>query len=249
MNVALYGRTRRWCMTERGQKSLSTGQDHLTIGPSRMEWDGKTLCVQIDEVGMPIPQRVRGTIRLTPRAVFHETFLLNPDGTHLWRPIAPLCDVVVALENPALTWHGTGYLDHNRGDAPIATGFKRWDWSRLSDGVGAQVIYEGLRADDAPFALALGFTEDGCITPFTPPPPAALPPTRLWRMPRATRCDAEANPRVLATFEDTPFYSRSHIATLVGGQRREGVHESLSATRLDTPITRAMLPFRMPRRG
>lgn len=229
--------------------SLNTGADHLTIGPSRMEWDGETLCVHINEIGMPIPQRVRGTIRLTPRALFHETFLLNAQGTHLWRPIAPFCDVEVALEHPALTWRGTGYFDHNRGDTPIAAGFQRWDWSRLSDGAGAQVIYEGVRADASPFALALGFTEDGGITPFTPPPPAALPTTILWRMPRATRCDAGAKPRVLATFEDTPFYSRSHITTQIGGHRREGVHESLSATRLDTPIVRAMLPFRMPRRG
>ena len=46
------------------------------------------------------------------------------------------------------------------------------------------------------------------------------------------------------TLEDTPFYSRSRIE-VPGGL---AVHESLDLDRFSSPVVRAMLPFRMPRR-
>ena len=36
LNVALYGKRRRWAMTERGDKAVQRGADFLAIGPSAL---------------------------------------------------------------------------------------------------------------------------------------------------------------------------------------------------------------------
>jgi carotenoid 1,2-hydratase len=90
--------------------------------------------------------------------------------------------------------------------------------------------------------LAVG--ADGGLTPFAAPAPYALPKT-AWRLPRTTRSDAAA--RVETTLEDTPFYARSVISTVLGGEPATGVHESLSLSRFTNPVVQMMLPFRMPR--
>jgi carotenoid 1,2-hydratase len=62
---------------------------------------------------------------------------------------------------------------------------------------------------------------------------------------RETR--SEAGARVLATFEDSPFYARSAIAHRLDGQDATSMHESLELDRFSLGLVRAMLPFRMPR--
>jgi carotenoid 1,2-hydratase len=111
------------------------------------------------------------------------------------------------------------------------------------------VLYEGLKRDGSPFALALRFDREGRAEPFAPPPPQPLPKTRIWRIPRATHADAPAGATVARTLEDTPFYARSELTTRLLGQTTQAVHESLFLDRFAQPIVQAMLPFRMPRRG
>ncbi len=250
LNVALYGPgVRRWTMTERGKRHVAVSAEHFAIGPSALHWDGETLTIDIDEIGMPlpIPRRVRGTIRVRPRALTGHVVTLNPDGAHRWWPIAPVAEVEVELSEPALHWTGPGYLDMNRGDAPIAEGFRDWHWSRAATRDGAAVLYGGVRRDGSRFDLGWRFDRDGETTPLATPPVSSLSKSG-WRIARETRSDAGRPAALVATLEDTPFYARSLVKASLTGEEVTAMHESLSLDRFANPVVQAMLPFRMPRR-
>ncbi len=66
LNVALYGRPKRWAMTERGRHAVYRDATQLRIGPSLLHWDGDALAIDIDEVTAPLPARIRGTVRVHP---------------------------------------------------------------------------------------------------------------------------------------------------------------------------------------
>ena len=246
MNVVLYGDASRFAMTERRADSLSRGADHIAIGPSAMGWDGTALTVRIDERGAPLPRRIRGTVRLVPRGITAGPFRLDPAGRHRWWPMAPAARVEVALDEPGLSWRGGGYFDTNDGDEPLEAAFARWTWCRADLPDGAAILYDVHRRDGSAQNLSLSFAADGTRREIRAPLPAALPPTRLWRMRRETRSD-DGRSRVLRTFEDTPFYSRSLLASTLDGAPVRAVHESLSLDRFRNPLVRLMLPFRMPR--
>lgn len=250
LNVALYGpRVRRWTMTERGRRHVEVSREHFAIGPSALHWDGDTLTITIDEIGMPlpVPRRVRGTVRVRPHAITGHRVTLNPDGDHRWWPIAPAAAVEVALSEPDLCWSGPGYLDMNQGDAPIAEGFRDWHWSRAPTRDGAAVLYGGVRRDGSAFDLGWRFDRAGVATAIEPPPPAHLRKSG-WRIARETRSDAGHPAKVVDTLEDTPFYARSLVASSLHGEPVTAMHESLSLDRFASPVVQAMLPFRMPRR-
>ncbi|MEJ8851025.1 carotenoid 1,2-hydratase [Variovorax rhizosphaerae] len=250
LNVALYGDARsdnRWAMTERGRRSVQRDATTLRIGPSIMRWDGDVLVFDIDEVTVPIPSRLRGQVRVHPAAIVARSFALDDTAHHHWRPIAPCARVEVALSHPSLKWRGTGYLDSNTGTRPLEQDFPAWEWSRgtLRDG-RTVVLYDVTRRDAEPLSLAVAFDPSGGIEAFEPPGRAALPRTG-WRMDRSTRSTAGHAPKVLQTFEDAPFYSRSLIESHLLGERVTAVHESLSLERFAAPWCQWMLPFRMPR--
>lgn len=250
INVALYGpRHSRWAMTERGETQLTRDAASITIGPSQMRWDGDALTVEIDEIAVPLPRRIRGTVRLRPAAITANAYDLDDRGQHSWWPIAPRSRVEVELDHPDLRWSGRGYFDANAGMEPLEAGFRRWDWSRavLSDGSSA-ILYDTEQKDGMAYGLALQFDSDGAVSEFEPPPQQALPPT-LWRVGRKTRVDREGELGVRTTLEDAPFYSRSVLDTHLLGMPATAVHESLSLDRFARPVVQAMLPFRMPRRS
>jgi carotenoid 1,2-hydratase len=139
-----------------------------------------------------------------------------------------------------------GYLDSNFGQEPLERCFKRWDWSRAHTEAGTEILYDVVRRDGTERAIALRIDAQGELTSFSAPPRQPLPHTS-WRMARWTRSDASAQPRLLRTLEDTPFYARSLISACIDGQRITAIHESLSLDRLVNPFVRMMLPFRMPR--
>ncbi|MEM6934772.1 MAG: carotenoid 1,2-hydratase, partial [Pseudomonadota bacterium] len=56
-----------------------------------------------------------------------------------------------------------------------------------------------------------------------------------------------AEPEIIRTLEDSPFYMRSEVVTDICGERVHAVHESLDLDRFAHPIVKLMLPFRMPR--
>ena len=58
----------------------------------------------------------------------------------------------------------------------------------------------------------------------------------------------EATNAELAATRSELDTARSELETRLFGRQVAAVHESLSVGRLDTPVVRMMLPFRMPRR-
>jgi carotenoid 1,2-hydratase len=250
LNVALYGaRGHRWAMTERSRKDLHRDSAGLAIGPSSLRWEGDALSFRIDEKTVPWPSRISGTVRLIPAAITDRRFPLDRRSRHRWWPVAPCSRIEVNLDNPALSWSGSGYFDLNDGDEPLEDGFSHWDWARASfgDGKGAALLYDVTDRQGHRSGLTLAADETGSLTELEPPAPVALPRT-LWLMRRGTRADGAAGASVRKTLEDTPFYARSLLKTKLLGRETLAMHESLSLDRYRTHIVKSMLPFRMPRR-
>ncbi len=248
INVALYGgRGKRWSMTERGRQSMSRDRSSFTVGPSQCVWDGDKLIINVDEVAVPLPSRIRGTITLRPHALTTSPFFLHSNQRHQWQPIAPSADLEVAFDRPALNWRGRGYLDSNAGSEPLENGFKHWNWSRAHLNDETVIFYDVVERHQQPNGLALRFFADGRFETVAAPPGATLP-KGLWRVSRATRADQGMAASVKATLEDAPFYLRSLIDTHVFGKHTVAIHESLSLDRFDKRWVQMLLPFRMPRK-
>jgi carotenoid 1,2-hydratase len=248
LNVALYGASgKRWAMTERGRAGQRRTVETLAIGPSALHWDGAALTINVDEIGMPVPRRVRGTVRVVPSALTGRRYALDPAARHRWSPLAPVAQVEVDLQQPALRWSGPGYLDMNEGDSPLESDFSRWDWCCARTGDGAAVLYDTTLRNGTKACFGLRFDRAGGVAAFEPPPPVRLPRTG-WQVARGVRAD-DGIAAVRRTFEDTPFYARSEVTWRLEGEDVSGMHESLSLDRFRSPVVQAMLPFRMPRRA
>ncbi len=236
-------------MTDRGRSALRQSRDALQIGPSRMAWQNGSLVIDIDEISaLPRISGVRGEIRLTPSAVTEVEALLTPDARHIWRPFAPSARIEVNLTQ-GHCWSGHGYFDANFGQAALEADFKRWTWGRFPRAHGGTTcFYDGIRADGSTLALGLDVAADGSAARIEPPPLTRLGKTR-WAIQRATRCDAGATPRQTMSLLDAPFYSRSLVETRIGGETVTGVHEALDLGRFRSPIVKAMLAVRVPRRA
>lgn len=247
-NLALYGDRKRWTMTERASRALSRDAAQLSIGPSRISWSSQGFLAEIDEMAVPVPRRVRGRIHVSPHSVCSQLYPLDPDGRHVWRPIATMADIRVEFSEPRLSWTGAGYIDMNYGAVPLEQDFRSWNWSRGRSGRGANIFYDTVLKNGVTRQVSLAFDGSGRASSIAPPPVGELPRASIWRMPRAARSDAHIPPRVIETLEDTPFYARSLIEQCCEGERMRAIHESVSLQRFDTPIVKAMLPFRMPRR-
>jgi carotenoid 1,2-hydratase len=245
INVAIYRkRGKRWTMTERPRGAVGRTADTFAVGPSNLAWDGKSLTISIDEITVPIPGRIRGTVRMVPSAITQQAFTLNENGNHRWWPIAPCARVQVALDHPHLRWQGDGYFDINHGDAPLEFGFRDWQWARGATRDGAVILYEAQRRDGSRANLAMTFDLQGRMQAFQPPPAVELRRTG-WRVARNVRSEDTA--QIVRTLEDAPFYARSVVSTKMLGEPVSLMHESLSLDRFKMPLVQAMLPFRMPR--
>lgn len=247
INVALYGKGgKRWAMTERSAAAVSRATTHFEVGPSALTWDNGVMTIDIDEITVPIPTRIRGRIRVTPRALTTTALHLDAEGAHTWWPIAPISDVEVDLQSPARTWRGAGYLDSNWGTRPLEASFSTWNWSRARHGDDAVIYYDVMRRHGPPLDVALRFNAHGDAEPIDAPPIIALP-TSGWRVPRATRTDSGSGARIVASLEDTPFYNRAIVDTNLLGRPMRAVHEGLSLDRFASPWVQMLLPFKMPR--
>lgn len=247
LNVALYGAAgHRWAMTERRAVDLRREARMLAIGPSSLAWDGSVLTVAIDEVTVPLPGRLRGTLRLRPHALHDERHPLDAAGLHRWQPIAPRATVEVVMERPGLSWRGDAYFDSNDGDRGLELDFDSWTWSRTARGAETTVFYDVARSDGGTTHLALAYGDAGVARRVAAPPVATLRRTP-WGIERPTRSDPGSAPRVLATLEDGPFYARSDVEMLLGGAPARAIHESVSLRRFRKGWVRCLLPFKMPR--
>ena len=212
INVAVYtlgaGR-HRWAMTERGRAALRRSEATLRIGPSQITREGDTLEIDLDEVTVPWPSRLRGRVRVQANGWQTHPVALDEPGQHRWSVLAPRARVEVQLSAPALRWSGPAYVDRNWGDAPLERAFTRWDWSRarLHDD-STVVLYDVQRREGARKAWGLHFDAAGGVASVPLPQPAPLPAT-AWRLPRSTHGEAHRPAQVLHTLEDGPFYARS----------------------------------------
>ncbi len=248
LNVALYGPgVGRWAMTERCSKALNPSANGLAIGPSAVIWEGSRLRIEINEKAPLTMVPLRGTVTLEPEILPDFVADFGTGGRHRWSPIAPRAHVEVRLDNPSLSWDGTGYFDMNCGDEPIEDGFSYWTWSRACLPRKAAVLYDVTRHEAGSASMGIEIAADGKVTPIEVPERCALASTAVWKMPRETRCDKGQYARVTKTFEDTPFYSRSMVATRLLGEPVNAMHESVSLDRFRKRWVQTLLRFRMPR--
>jgi carotenoid 1,2-hydratase len=248
LNVAIYSKGQgRWAMTERGQRHCHRSERHFTIGPSQLSWDGDCLSIDINEVSVPLPHRIRGRIKVWPQQLFGYSTPLDEACQHRWGPLAPASRIEVDLNAPDLKWQGHAYLDSNEGDEPVDRGFHTWDWSRARMRDGSTLVFYDMQAPGkADRVLSLRFTPKGTVEPVAVPPTQRLPKT-AWRIARRMR-SAHAV-RVHEQLEDTPFYQRALLQFEHEGEHLLAFHETLSVPRLVSPVVQAMLPWRMPRRA
>ena len=235
-------------MTERGSGAVERAPDTLRIGPSSLRWEKDSLVIDIEERTVPWLGRVKGRIRVTPHDLPGRGFALDRDARHLWQPIAPRAEIEVTLTEPALHWRGIGYLDSNQGSEPLQDGFRRWSWARAHPARRTVILYDVECRDGGARSLALTLGGSRGVEVMEPPPEAGLPRTG-WRLERPMRADEGVQPDLIRTLEDGPFYARSLVRTRLYGEPADAFHESLDLDRFRSRLVRAMLPFRMPRRG
>ena len=248
LNVATFGPSPRFTMTDRGQSALRQSKDRLQIGPSSIRWDNGTVVMDINEISaLPRVGRVRGQIRFTPSAITQVQANLTPDARHIWRPFAPIGRIEVDL-SPAHQWSGHGYFDANFGTAPLERDFTHWTWGRYPRQSGAFVHYDARRRDGSRLELAMDFDPWGRARVVSPPPKAALPRT-AWGLTRDTRADQGAPARQRMALLEAPFYARTMMDTVLDGEPVTGMHETLDLRRYDNRLIQAMVAFRVPRRA
>lgn len=256
INVALYDlRERssfnRWAMTERTSRALRRDAASFAVGPSSLHWansqhwDGDDLVIDVNEITVPIPRKLKGQIRFTPACRQPTSFALDRGAHHHWWPYAPFGRISAQFSAPDLTWQGHGYSDTNTGTAALEKDFSSWTWSRTQTQDGAILLYEPREKDGFESTIAVTCQKDGNITTFDPPPEVKLP-NGFWGVTRETRSDGPA--KLIQTLENAPFYTRSVVETMLDGTASIAVHESLNLDRFANPIVKMMLPFRMPRR-
>lgn len=233
-------------MTERRCEAVSRTPTSLFIGPSALAWEGDSLTIDIDEIAVPFPSRLRGRVKVHVKTLFDHPVALDAVARHQWFPIAPRARVEVALERPAVRWSGTGYLDCNLGIVPLEADFTQWNWSRAHLHQGTAVLYEIIRRDGSRKTLASRFCDDGAVETFAPPPDVSLPAGR-WRVARSTRADPGFAVSTKLSLVDSPFYTRSLLQTHLLGEPVTAMHESLSLERFSSNWVKLLLPFRMPR--
>ena len=234
-------------MTDRGEAALRTSRETLEVGPSRMHWDGSCLTITVDERAVPHLDRVRGVIRVHPAAITGAPVALHPDGSHVWRPYAPVAEIEVAFDRPGWTWRGSGYFDANFGTRALEADFRTWTWSRRPLGRGAVCFYDAARRDGTALSTALRFDGQGGVEAIEPPARLRLARSR-WALRRETRGDAGTEAVQVKPMLDAPFYCRSAVRTTVAGETAVGVHEALDLDRFASPLLKPMLAVKVPRR-
>lgn len=265
-NVVLYGKPSRWCMTERTAASMHLSTEALAIGHSEIRVDSGSVIIDIEEIAVPLPTRVRGRLTLALPAYELPAYSLdnaqhNAAGKHYWQPVAPNTRISVEMESPALQWQGNAYMDSNGGEIPLEDTFKSWTWSRSHSGNGdTTILYDVVTRDGCASERSLRFDSEGRQKEVAAPLRQHLKSTRYFRIPRQARTEPGTVIENLTTLEDAPFYSRSSYLETVEHaneassdlrtnlEHRVTVHESLDLDRFDSAWVRCMLPFRMPRR-
>ena len=242
VNAVFYERKQKlWAMTERRSRDLQASASMLKIGPSSMSYDGESLTVELNERSAPLRRPITGKVVVDMPALTDRCYALHSGGQHRWWPISPAARVKVALNNPNLSWEGTGYVDTNGGSVPLEDTFVDWHWSRAGmDSENTRIVYEAHARDGETCLITLfGDAKTGMASEHAPPR-RDLAAGPIWRVARPAR--SHQGFVVQKTLEDTPFYTRSHLHDASGNTV---MHESLDLERFAAPWVQHLLPFRM----
>nr|WP_308916261.1 carotenoid 1,2-hydratase [Jannaschia sp. LMIT008] len=238
----------RWTMTDRGRAALHQAPERIEMGPSSLHWDGTRLAIELDEVATPHLTPIKGRVTITPRGVTGIEAALKPDGSHVWRPLAPASDIRVEIDRPGWTWDGHGYLDSNFGTAPLEQDFAYWHWGRFPVPDGRVIFYESELRDGTETRIALHFDDHGNAREIEAPPLQRMPRS-AWALRRETRCDTGHAPRPVQSMISAPFYQRAVVDTVIHGHRTQGVWEAFDGDRFQAWWMKPLLALRVPRRA
>jgi len=250
INIALYGHNNCWTMTERAANSIERSANYYRIGPSSVRVENQELIYAIDEIAVPLPQRVVGEIRVGLNPITTKPISIDSTEQHQWQALAPKTRINVNFVKPDVKWSGNAYVDTNWGTEPMEDAFISWNWSRAHLDCGDTVVqYDVERRDGTDELKTLRFDQRTAspVTHASLTDQRSLPVTRYWRQPRLTRTEQNAEVSNLKTLEDTPFYSRSSFNTVIEGHDAVSIHESIDFDRIRKSWVQHLLPFRMPR--
>ena len=233
-------------MTDRGRGALRQSEDTFTVGPSSLHWDGDKLVIDIEEWSNPIVSKLKGRIVVRPKGVTGVELPLKQDGSHVWRPFAPTSDIEVDLGDHG-QWRGHGYFDANFGTKALEADFSYWTWGRFPLSDGTACFYDADLRNGETLGAAMKFTPDGGIAAMEAPPKAKMRRS-LWAVRRESRADPGHTPKQVQAMLDAPFYNRSGVETVIGGERSRGVYEALDLNRFRGSWLMPMLAVRVPRR-
>lgn len=245
INVGLYSHRlhqARWVMTESRRQFVRRDAARFEVSDSVLDFDGQSLTIDIDEVSAPLPLRVRGRVQVHPVSVTAQEFALDSRKRHFWWPYSPRTRVEVAFTEPGVRWRGHGYFDTNRGNEPLHEGFDTWHWCRTHFPTHTHIAYNASDRSGRSSSLGLRIADSGNTQHEESHERVTLPPTRIWRAPRAAHLPGRLH--VSRTLEDTPFYARSILATDDPTQPVT-MHESLSLERFRAGWVSRLIPFRM----
>jgi carotenoid 1,2-hydratase len=243
INVALYGKHKRWVMTERGAKQMEREADAFRLGPSSLLWKDGSLIIHINEKTSPFAATLKGRVVLTPECFYDHPIALDAAEKHHWQAVAPRGRIEVTFENPAVSWAGQAYHDMNWGSEALEKAFTSWTWSRAQAQSGTHVFYDLKRRDGTVLTFGRTYTK-GDVQEISLPNKHTLSKS-YWALSREVYSDRR--PKLLDSLEDTPFYNRSGVEVSINGEACEGFHETLSLQRFTKPIVQWMIPYRMRR--
>lgn len=250
VNAIFYGPDRkRWALTERNQAALEVSASRFKVGSSTVNRTPQGLRIELDEICVPIPSRLRGTVEVAFPETTRQCFALDSLEQHRWWPIAPSAKVLVDLHRPNLRWLGNAYVDSNAGTVPLESTFRGWHWTRTEPQSGrGHIFYNRQFWDGSNQAFSISYDEANKLEINDGRGEAsALSATPIWRCQRPVVC-AEPSARVVKTLEDTPFYARSKLLMGCEGQLVPAMHEYVDLARFERTWVQTLLPFRMPRR-
>jgi len=246
LNIVTYGKGGRWTMTERNEGSIGLSSNNFQIGPSDVFWNGKSLDITFREITIPHLDILEGSISIFPENMTDIEVLLKPDGTHIWRPFAPISRIQVETNKKGWKWEGNAYLDGNFGTRALEQDFSYWTWSRLPFKQHTITFYDAELKNGDNTNIALKFGKDGSINIIDPPPLKKVKRTN-WLLKRVARSDNDFAPFQNKRLLDSPFYSRSELVTKINGEKTVGIHEALDMGRFTNPFIQPLLCAKIPR--